>query len=153
MKVKLPFAEHYNLYPGKNTDGYALCFNAIYACRMQFSLSYNFLLMLHQPLLNKNTGLYHVLGSIEGALINILPICLLVIAGMNLFETCAKLLSKVGIDAARDPDPKNPEHMEQVTEGRHLIARGRRQGGINLSIPSKTKSVIKGDTSKSLLRN
>jgi hypothetical protein len=129
LKVKLPFADHYNLYPGKMTDGYALCFNAMYACRMQFALSYNFLMTLHNLPLFNNTSIVALVGQMENdsLLLNTyLPISLIFIAIMFAFNTFSKLLHKLGIDYAAEPDSKNPDHVDKLKEGKSLIASGRR---------------------------
>jgi hypothetical protein len=180
LKVKLPFADHYNLYGGGNTDGYALCFNAIYACRMQFSLSYNFLLTLHNEDLYKKTGLFGVLGvvsicdilifyiyarirtitnsalifiKLEVSLLRVLPIAMLLIAVMNVFDTCGKIMQRFGIDVSKYPDEKNSEHLQMVKDGKHLIERGRRKGlDASLSSRPKSTSLKGGDKSRPFLR-
>lgn len=46
FKLKIPFFTFYNLHHPQRSDMYALCFNAIYLCRLQFSLIYHLFTLL-----------------------------------------------------------------------------------------------------------
>jgi hypothetical protein len=121
-KVKLPFVEHTYLYPRQHTDGYALAYNACYACRMQFALSYNYFMCLQVPNLYSKTALFAVMGPLKfvpilgGEIFLYLPIAFIFVAFFNTFDVGSKILKKIGIDIAGDPNPKSKDHMDLVRE-------------------------------------
>ena len=65
FRLKIPFVGTYTLFR-HHSDVYALCFNAYYICRLQFSLCYHYFTLLQVPHdIYTHSELYNIMGQME----------------------------------------------------------------------------------------
>ncbi|KAK8810548.1 hypothetical protein WA158_007123 [Blastocystis sp. Blastoise] len=65
FRLRIPFIETYTLFH-KHSDVYALCFNAYYICRLQFTLCYHYFSILQVPKsIYERSSLYNIMGQME----------------------------------------------------------------------------------------
>ncbi len=140
----------------RSSDASALLFNAYYLCRLQFSLGYNFLLVLDYTTVQENknqalaeedstlakdtansvhTAFQHVIGNMSSIwwFNKYSPVILILLALATAFNLHAKVLSVIGVDVFLEPQSGNAEHRERIKDGQRLIRRERekreRNGG------------------------
>eukprot|EP01138_Halocafeteria_seosinensis_P014581 gb/GECG01014886.1/.p1 GENE.gb/GECG01014886.1/~~gb/GECG01014886.1/.p1 ORF type:complete len:654 (+),score=59.87 gb/GECG01014886.1/:1-1962(+) len=115
-----------------HTDAYSLMFNACYACRLQFSVAFNFLNLLSIPYdtsFSRSVGSDMALSQVD----NYLPLVLLILCAATAFNAFEKLLRMLRIDQMEPPNIKNPEHQKQMKDGRAFIKKARRTFGLQTS--------------------
>lgn len=126
FRLKIPFFTVYNLNKPKGSDVYALCFNAVYLCRFQFSLIYHFFTLL-QIDKYKTTSFYVFIGQMEtvpflGKSFSFwLPIICVLTFVINASNVILKLLEYIGFDPWSSPQEGNPDHNLKIREGKTFI--------------------------------
>lgn len=137
---KLKFFDILDLSPHRNTDPYALCINAAFFNRLQFSLAFNYLnVLMHSN--NKadfpDTAFSHSVGAgMKLSLIDwYLPILMpvfYIMARVDLWERFMRLL---GVEEkATVPIKGNAAHEDIIQDGIKLIAKARRSMGLGEGI-------------------
>lgn len=126
---------------------------------MMFSLAYNYFLILQLPGVYESTSLYAIMGQMTfvpllgTGLTVYLPVLILLVAIVNTFDACTRILKMAGIDVSGDPNLKDPNHVDVMNEGKHLIKAGRRKalpqddpekGGVLGKGISNVKNTLKG---------
>jgi|TARA_B100000795_G_scaffold260552_1_gene236541 hypothetical protein len=133
----------------KRTDASGLLFNAYYACRLQFSIGFNYLLTLKwrtdkQSMIDPNdpsrprvplTGFQSIVKGMQGEeggimywFLQIMPLIVALFAVITFFNVHAYLFKLMDIDVYSRPILGNSEHQERITEGKSLIDRETRRG-------------------------
>jgi len=113
----------------KQTDAYSLLFNASFMCRLQFSLAYNFLDILH---ISPQTAYERSVGKhmdLIPAINTYMPLMLVAIVGLVICNAFEKFMGLLGIDVKGSPVKGNVEDEEKIREGRALIRRARQGSG------------------------
>ena len=175
----IKFLKHYKLTK-RSTDASGLLFNAYYLCRLQFSLGYNFLLVLDYATVQSNNAekpnpngrmLHKAFQSVIGNMSSITwfnrysPVVLISLSLATAFNWHAKVLSWIGVDVFVEPQEGNAEHTDRIEEGKRLLRRerdkrerdgicspGRVNNGISLSsMKSRTPKKLGGDVYKSFV--
>jgi len=122
----------YRLAGHQHSEAGPLLFNAAYLIRLQFSLSYNFLLMIRGPISDsgQNTAYGMLFKGMEvvpvlGTTFNVYsPIIMLIPAVFTAFRCYSRFLHKLGL-SHEDADEWGGE--EELEEGRILIKRAQDQ--------------------------
>lgn len=123
----------FELTGDRQTDAYALMFNAMLVCRLQFSIGLNFInLCLWQKGSGEDdyapkTAFWYSVGKQMkiSAVDDLVPLGILGFGLLTFFNLYERLMQRFGYDQAGAPQPGNPEHDQIITEGRALLARGR----------------------------
>jgi hypothetical protein len=149
---EVKFLKHFTLTK-RASDASALLFNAYYLCRLQFSLGYNFLLVLDYTTVQENkehydsssnagtiddnlpkdsansvhTAFQHVIGNMSSIwwFNRYSPILLIVLALATAFNLHAVILNLIGVDVFLEPQAGNTEHRDRIKDGQRLLRRER----------------------------
>lgn len=151
---QLRILNYYRLIPHQQTDASSILFLAYYVCRLTAPMIYNFLLMLHdqssayKKVMNL-VDLVPVMGTWANAY---LPILLVVLCGMNVFNIWTKILGACCIKRFRKFSYDEEFSDERIDQGKDIIANERslREGGLGLSIDQVDDSLQKKKNKKSL---
>ncbi|TMW66789.1 hypothetical protein Poli38472_014101 [Pythium oligandrum] len=115
----------------RNSSDLALLKTSIQQCRLQFALSYNFLLLVHQPQLTDTTAFHrlwnhmqviHVLGRDFSVYTPALMVVLVICTLGNIYARVMKNL--IGMEQYEQLIPGNVEHEAQIRKGEQLIQKG-----------------------------
>ncbi|OQS05823.1 hypothetical protein THRCLA_20519 [Thraustotheca clavata] len=118
------------LHGNHNSSELSLLTTSIHQSRLQFSLGYNFLLLLNYHEVTENTA-FHALFT-DMRLIHFFgtdfsmyaPVLMLVLAGLTFFHGYARLVRIMGLDQYEELIPGQVEHEAKISQGEALVMRG-----------------------------
>jgi hypothetical protein len=114
----------------QNSSDLCLITSAIYQSRVQFSLSFNFLLLLNQHQITKRTAFHHFFQEIQvvhffGTEFSVYaPILMIILAGFTLTNGYAHVMKNIGIEQYTELILGNTEHETQILQGETLVRKG-----------------------------
>lgn len=96
---------------------------SIFMCRLQFSLSFNFLSMIKYTHSNVNTGYMISLGHnlVLSPFDSYTPIIMIILIFMKLFKITDKILSYFDIDYCSEPVANNLDHENKIIQNMELL--------------------------------
>ncbi|KAF0696154.1 Aste57867_13070 [Aphanomyces stellatus] len=118
------------LHGGQNSTELSLLTTSVQQCRLQFSLGYNFLLLLNCDRVTHATA-FHALFS-DMRLIHFFgtdfslyaPLCMLAIAAMTFWQGYARLVKSLGLEQYENLIPGQIEHEAKIHQGEALVQKG-----------------------------
>jgi len=151
---QLRILNYYRLIPHQQTDSNSILFAAYYICRLTAPMIYNFLLMVddkssaYRKVMNV-VDLIPVMGNLANAY---MPIVLVLLCAMNLFNVWTKLLGACCIKRFRKFSYDEEFSDERIDQGKDIIAteRNLRERGLGLSIDQENGSLLKKPKKASL---
>ena len=98
---------------------------SIFMCRLQFSLSFNFLSMIKYTQSNVNTGYMTSLGKnlVLSPFDSYIPILMIILTLMKLLKITDKILSCFDIDYCSEPVANNLDHENKIIQNIELLKR------------------------------
>ena len=124
---QLKFFGKYRLRSKGLNDELSLLNNAIYQCRVQFALGYNFILLLNAPEVTNYTAFHllfekmqvvHFFGT---AFSTYAPLLMLALASFTLFNGCSHLLGSIGLEQHLELIDGHPEHEFRIRQGQSQV--------------------------------
>jgi hypothetical protein len=144
---QLRILNYYRLLPHQQTDPNSILFAAYYICRLTAPMIYNFLLMIddkesaYRKVMNV-IDLIPIMGNLANAY---LPILLVILCAMNVFNVWTKLLGACCIKRFRKFSYDEEFTDERIDQGKDIIAteRSLRERGLGLSIDQENGSPLR----------
>lgn len=98
---------------------------SIFMCRLQFSLSFNFLSMIKYTRSDVNTGYMISLGSnlVLSPFDSYTPILMIILTLMKLLKITDRIMSCFDIDYCSEPVPNNLDHENKIIQNEELLKR------------------------------
>lgn len=138
---QLKFFGKYTLRGMKNNDQLSLLNNAIYQCRLQFSLGFNFLLLVNHSSITDATAFHDLFQSMSvvrffGTDFSLYaPLFMVILAAFTLGNGYARVLRVLGLEQHDDFITGNAEHEAKIRQGEVLIAKAIEKRRYNSSMP------------------
>ncbi|RHY30891.1 hypothetical protein DYB32_004930 [Aphanomyces invadans] len=118
------------LHGAHNSTELSLLTAAIQQCRLQFSLGYNFCLLLNRHDLTDYASFHTLFTDMRvihffGTDFNVyLPMCMVVVAATTMWHGYARLVKSMGLDQYEELMPGHIEHEAKVHQGDVLVQKG-----------------------------
>jgi hypothetical protein len=134
----------------KQSHGVALIFNAQYLVRLQFPLSYNYLLILKydtsETAFSKFLGQMNVVPLFGKSFPVYAPLLIIFLCSFTLCNIYAKLMNLVGFDHQEALMVGDKETLDaKVNEGKSLLLRQRNSPALSCAISSQSNQSIRGE--------